>query len=162
MSEHRPVTITSPTHPVALAAYFAQVALAAQLVEGIATTRALDSAIGTASAWAVPLLMFAAGLGVIVAAIVVSRLPEPTDALRLEAWCVFILGVVSAAYALSLTLAYGWAGGATTQTYSWALAAGFIWRAWQAWRERCRLRRASAAAVPADPPPLGEPDTREG
>ena len=61
----RPVAVTSPTHALAVAYTLGQLALAVQLVNGTATTRALDSFIGHGAAWLVPVLMIAACAGVL-------------------------------------------------------------------------------------------------
>ena len=68
---------------------------------------------------------------------------------------------MSLAYAASLTWAYGWAGGPTTQTYAWGIGLGLCARAWQVRRDLRALRGALANPAPATPAPLGEPTTTE-
>lgn len=154
----RPVTVTSPTHTVAVTMVIGQAALAAQLLNGTATTKALDQMIGHGAAWIVPVAMIAASAGVLTSVATMKRLTDPSDALRLEGMCWGILAIVSIAYAWSLTAAYGWAAGATTQTYAWSLGVGSALRVWQILADLTAYKRAARAGHPADPAPLGEPD----
>lgn len=154
----KPVTVTSPTHASAVAFVLGQLALAVQLVNGTATTRALDTAIGRGAAWVVPVVMIAACAGVLTSVATMKRLADPSDALRLEGVSWALLGIVSLAYAWSLTSTYGWPGGATTQTYAWSFGVGCCGRVWQILRDLTRYKRAASIGAPADPAPLGEPD----
>ena len=156
----RPVAVTSPTHALAVAYTMGQLALAVQLVNGTATTRALDSFIGHGAEWLVPVLMVAACAGVLTSVATMKRLADPSDALRMEGISWTVLAVVSIAYALSLTVTYGWSSGATTQTYAWSFGVGGLARVIQILRDLHHLHRAKQAGTIADPAPLGEPNTR--
>lgn len=109
---------------------------------------------------ALPVLMVAASAGVLTSVATMKRLADPSDALRMEGISWTVLAAVSIAYALSLTVTYGWSSGATTQTYAWSFGVGGVARVIQIVRDLRHLRRAKKAGTVADPAPLGEPDAQ--
>ena len=161
----RPATYTSPTHAVGVAMVLAQLAISVQLIAGVAKMPALRNATADGLADMLPVVMFTSLVVALAAIVVTSRSCRDADstivALRVEAAAKAALSGMSLAYAASLTFTYGWAGGATTQTYAWALGLGFAVRSWQIRRDVRRVRAAKLAAIPASPPPLGEPSDKE-
>lgn len=161
----RPATYTSPTHAVGVGMVLAQTAIAVQLLLGTSTTPALSHAAGDVVAGLLPALMLTACLAALAAITVTARsrpgVSSTLIALRVEATAKATLAGMSLAYAASLTSAYGWSGSPTTQTYAWGMGLAFGVRSWQIMRDVRRLRTATAASVPADPPPLGDPTDEE-
>lgn len=157
----RPATITSPTHGVGVLMVIAQGALAVQLITGVARTDALDHLLPDPIAALVPAIMLGSAIASLAGITAVTRAETAGQTLPwlvVEACAKALLAGTSLAYAWSLTDTYGWSGGATTQTYAWALGVGLCVRVLQIVRDRRRLRMATAHPQPATPAPLAEPD----
>ena len=158
----RPFAITDPTHPGGVALVVSQGLIGVWLLTGVAVSPALDGILPAAVFAIVPAVMLGAS---IVALAAIAAVHRSRDAVSLLPWMAVesvakaVLGGVSLAYALALTVTYGFSGGPTTQTYAWAAGVGLCWRTVQIVRQRARLREAASHPTPATPAPLGEHGT---
>ncbi|WP_191564964.1 hypothetical protein [Janibacter melonis] len=161
-----PATLTSPDHALGIAMVCACAVLAVVTLMGVGTTTALTELVGhDIAATLIPMMIFTAACGSLFSIYAVVRARNATaemqhGALIVELGCKVVLTITMATYAFALTKYY-W--GATNpainiQILIWFLTAGLGGRVWQIARDLRTVRRASAAGVPADPSPLGEPD----
>lgn len=159
--------VTSPDHPVGVMAIVIQAALAIQLLAGRGTTTAIGDLLSLRAAnTLVPALTLTAAMGALYAVWAVVHAADAAtqrSALRVELVCKIVLSALTILYAAAISHYYWDRGGAPNiETYVWGIGIGFVWRVRQIRRDlRCN-RNASAAARPAEPTPLGEPDPTEG
>lgn len=152
----KPLTITSPTNMHALACYATLTCLG--LVYSTreppeALGKLLGEAIG--DLWSVGLLMSACAA--FVAAIIASKMKDPSNALSTELTTVFFVAFFGAIYTGSLIVGYGFDSIPATTIFAAGSTLGCIARLIQGGIERSKLRRMKMAA-PATIEVAAEPD----
>ncbi|BDZ40833.1 hypothetical protein GCM10025865_01320 [Paraoerskovia sediminicola] len=161
MHSLRPLTVTTPTHALAVVAYWSQVILGLAYLTGLADALAMTELFGVrfTAVWAAWLLTSGLVCGVVVQA--TARERNPDRGLHVEFWAVLSLGAASTLYEATLIAGNGF-GVLTTQVYATAIAVGAVMRARQISIERRHLHHALDVRARAAPSPLAEPPSTRG
>lgn len=158
----KPLSITSTRHATALTLYAVLFTLGLFQVVGVASHDALTRQVGdpAAALWA---MCYAVGPGLALAAAALApAIRIPTLPLWGEAAGAALTGVTNIIYGVSLTRAFGFDGGPTTQTLAYGISLGMVARILQIGFDQWKTARARANPRLADPPPLAEADTHRG
>lgn len=144
---NKPVTITTPTHALAVAIYFFQAALGICQILDLATAKAMIGIVGQipTDLWALLLIM----AGIMAAFSVLTAHKTPVRALQIEFWSVLTVGLLNVCYELSLLVGMGLGEALTTQLFTTSVAIGCIARAMQARRDRMRVIRSMHSSTVA-------------
>lgn len=155
-----PLTVTTPTHGLAITIYWSQGLLGILYVTGVAQAMAMTQIAGERATGVWGMLLALAGVTCAMAAHSASQARNPAGWLRVELWAAVLLGALSALYEVTLVIANG-LGVPTTQVYAAAIAVGCGVRVRQIVVERRRVVRALDHMRMA-PPTIAEPPEREG
>lgn len=144
---NKAVTITTPTHALAVAIYFFQAALGICHILDLATAKSMTELTGpiVADLWALALIMS----GIAAAGAVLTAHATPVRALQIEFWAVLTIGALNVGYELSLAFGMGLGEALTTQLFTTSVAIGCIARAVQARRDRVRAVRSTHSSTVA-------------
>lgn len=154
----KPLSVTSPTHAVALAVYFILGLLGAFYVLKLSSSSALATAMGPiADVWGTTLLV--SGFGAFFSAIAAGRAKSPEANLRLE--MLFTLGLFFAMglFAYLAVVAFGTMA-ITSIVQALAFGLGALFRSVQIFFEvrLIRLAKAHPTSAPVMGDPRDEPD----
>lgn len=147
------LTLTTPTHGVAVGVYLFVGALAVLQLAGAAEASSLGKMLGSATVlWAVGMLS-SAFLALASALAALARRVAKTAMVGEAFGCAGIAAALGY-YLRSLLVSYPLMSNLFTKSFAVAIIAGCIFRVAQVAIELVRLRRARAHPRPADPPPL--------
>jgi len=155
MEYAKPLTVTTPTHAIALTTYWSQVALGLLYTFDIAHARALTSLVGVRVSFLWALLLTASALACALAAHRAEHKANPVHTLSVEEWGDWVLAAMLALYEASLVIDNGF-GVPTTQVFTAAVVVGALLRSRQIRKEQRRVSRALENVHYASPPPLAE------